>query len=284
MNTNFDDLGFMYIAEQVSPDAYDVKNMRVHDKHGIFYVEFDAILHTFMELNRNNRQYIKSNIQECIEKDPKIQAQLKDNGWFGEQDHPTAFYKNAPLTPERMKLIHMSNTSHKIMNPTFQNDYLKATIQTDAGTAAGQNMAKKIIQGLTPGFSCRAMAKLHNVNGVPTVIVRRVITYDWVLYRSHARAHNITAPEYKEKLTSYTTESTSDDIVIPLKELLVYAGKKNPSTQIIMESFELDDDCIKGFSKGCNHIILEDGGNTIYTNIDPAVKKTVNGYLSSMMK
>lgn len=281
---NFTDLGIMYISEQVSPENYEIRNVDPKQKGGTEWVEFDAILHTFFEMNRNTRQYLKNNVQECIEKDPKIQALLKDDAWYGEQDHPTAYYKNAPLTPERMKNVAMNNTSHKIRNPQFVDDYLKAHIITDAGCAAGINMYKKIIQGLIPGFSCRAMAKLVSMNGLPTVIIKKIICYDWVLYRSHARARSITDPVYKEKLTKYTTESTSDDILIELKELLVSTGKKNVSTRMIMEAFELEDDCIKGITKDRNQLILDAGTNTIYSNIDPKLKANLNGYLNSLSR
>ena len=66
------DLGFMYLAEKVSPEDNIVKNIEVYDKHGIFYVEFDSILQTFLEMNRNSRQYLSENLKECIFNDSKI--------------------------------------------------------------------------------------------------------------------------------------------------------------------------------------------------------------------
>lgn len=276
------DLGFMYLAEQVSPEDNKPKNIEVYDKHGIFYVEFDACLHTFLELNRNSRMYSARNIWDMIMSE-RIQSYLADNGWFGEQNHPTPEYRNMPLHPERIQDIKMDNTSHKIIDPKINGDMLVARIQTDSGCAAGINMAKKIIQGLHPGFSARAIAKVELVNGRPMVVVRKLITYDWVFYPSHKRAHQIGETKFVEKnVPNIITESTHRDVAVPIGELLNYAGTKNINTQVIMESFNLSlDDCV-GFSKGAEHIILKDNDNTIYCNMDLKLKKEVNSYLAGL--
>lgn len=277
------DLGFMYLAEQVAPQDNTPKNVEVYDKHGIFYVEFDSCLQTFLDLNRNSRMYNGRNVMDNINTE-RIQALLSDNAWFGEQNHPTPEFKTLDLHPDRIQDIKMDNTSHKIMNPKLDGDMLTARIQTDAGCAAGINMARKIIQGLIPGFSCRAIARVENVNGKPMVSIRKLITYDWVLYPSHKRAHQIGASKYVCKhVPEIVTESTARDVAIPLKELLEHAGTKNVNTQVIMESFNLDLGSCVGFSKGANHIIMKDDTNTIYCNMDPKLKREVNSYLRNLI-
>lgn len=279
---NNQSLGFMYIAEQVSPLDNKPSNMTIHDEHGAFYVEFDTILQTFMDINRNRRRYISENVQRCINTDERIQSYLADNGWYGEQDHPAAEFQDKKLTPERIQNIKMDNTSHKILNPTFTGDVLKARIQTDSGCAAGINMTKKIIQGLIPGFSCRAFASINLKDNIPTVDVKRVITYDWVLYPSHKRAHSISPNKYVNKTVNVINESVSEDVCVPLKEILEYAGEKNVTSQIIMESFELNNDSLVGFSKDANHIIVKDKDNMIYCNMDLKLKREVSSYLSNL--
>lgn len=277
------DLGFMYIAEQVAPEDNTPKNVEIHDKNGIFYVEFDSVLHTFLDMNRNARMYDGKNIMENIRSE-KIQSYLADNAWFGEQNHPLPTYKNMELHVERINDIKMDNTSHKIMNPVLRGDMLQARIQTDAGCAAGINMAKKIIQGMTPSFSCRAIARVENINGRPIVNVKRLITYDWVLYPSHKRAKQITSPKFINKQVDTVVTESVGDVAIPLKELLEYAGRKNVNTQVIMESFDISMDSCVGFSKGAEHIIMKDNTNTIYCNLDPKIKKEVGSYLSKLTR
>ena len=93
-------------------------------------------------------------------------------------NHPTPKYKDRPLSPERIQDIDMTNTSHRMLNPHIEKNLLVSRIQSDAGTAAGMNLAKKMVQGFIPGFSCRAIASMMLENGKPVVNVRKIITYD----------------------------------------------------------------------------------------------------------
>ena len=41
------DLGFMYMAEQTSPEENSVSNLSFTDKMGVVFCQFETILHTF---------------------------------------------------------------------------------------------------------------------------------------------------------------------------------------------------------------------------------------------
>lgn len=276
------DMGFVYIAEQTSPDDNIVRNVDIVDRDGILYVDFESCLHSFDVMNRNTRMYEASNINECLQTE-RIQHYLSHGGWFGEQNHPTPKYKNQPLSPERIQDIDMDNTSHKMLNPHIEKNLLISRIQSDAGTAAGMNLARKMIQGFIPGFSCRAIAVMTLKNGKPVVNVRKIITYDWVLYQSHREAEQINKEDTKfiHKNPTLVSETTTEDIIIPLGEILEYVGKTDINTQIIMESFDLSMDNLTGFSKDNKHIIIRDNDNMIYCGINPNTRKKVNEYLAS---
>lgn len=286
------DLGLMYIAEQASPDENSVNNLSFTEKMGAVFCEFDTILHTFRNLNRNRRQYLGENVQERLN-DEKIQCLLRDNAWFGEQDHPLQITVNDKLTPERVRNIYLPNRSHKIMKPKISGDVLTATIQTASGTEAGRGFAFEILQGLIPCFSCRSIAGLKMINGVPTVIIQKLITYDWVLYPSHKEATKTNEPKYINKQAKMFVESSYDqfngkleekcteDVMIPLQEILEYVGKKDINTQMIMESFDLDMENLTGFDKTFEHAIIKDSDNVIYANISPSTKREVKNFLSS---
>ena len=279
MDNEFDPMGFVFISEQVSPDTHESPtNIKVHNENGLFFIEFDSYLQSFDIMNRNVRLYDGDNVWSCIASDQKIQALLKDNAWFGEMDHPNVTFKGQDIDPQRMLNAKMENTSHKIINPRRVGNLLMARIQTDSGTDAGINMAKKTLQGMSPAFSARAVANITNRNGKPYVFMKKLITYDWVLYPSHAEAHIIDKP-FTESVTEPTVTSVA---ILPLKELLQYAGKKNVNSQMIMESFDLTADNIVGFDSGAKHIIMKDKFNTIYCNMDPSLSREINGYLSNL--
>ena len=271
MKLNNDIMGMVFIEEVTTPEQNMLKHFDVVDKNGILYVDFESCLHSFDVLNRNSRMYEASNIEECL-KTERIQSYLAHGGWFGEMNHPLPKYKDRPLSPERIQDIDMDNTSHKMLNPHVEGNLLISRIQTDAGTDAGMNLARKMIQGFIPAFSCRAIATLVMKGGKPVVVVRKIITYDWVLFQSHREAEQTSKPakfvskvaNTVNEVTEKVTDAVNNNIVIPLKEILENVGRTDVNAQIIMESFELDTNDLVGFTKDNKHMIMRDNNNMIY--------------------
>lgn len=282
MNT---DLGYVYISEASNEGYNVVKNPKTFDKDGIFYVTFDTVLQSFGVKNRNQRYYEQANIQERL-RDEKIQSALAHNGWFGELDHPMQTHKDKPLSPERIQNIDYDRRCVVIQNPRFRGNLLEATITTTPG-GKGPDLARDIIGiNYKPMFSCRAIASLQMINNKPTVMVRRLITYDTVQYASHREADMISAPKAVMKNVQAVTESThgyvtTSDVMVPLKEILELVGKKDVNTQMIMESFELGNDSLVGFGPERKNVIIKDKDNMIYANINPNTKKLVDDFFAS---
>lgn len=291
-----DDLGFVYLAEQVSPEDNPVKNLRYDDKASVIFAEFDTILQTFRCMNRNHRCYLGQNLNEMLQAE-RVQSMLSTNAWYGEMDHPQEMYENVKLTPQRVQMIYMPNRSHKIMKPVVNGDVMTAKIQTASGTEAGRGMALEIIQGLIPSFSCRAIATLQNINGKPTVIVRKLITYDWVLYPSHKEAMMQGASSMIQKsIPTQIQESARDnvftalkrfggkyttDVEVPLTQLLENVGETDPNLQTVLESFNLDETSILGFDPSMTHTMVRDEDNTLYVKMSPHTRREVRDFLSS---
>lgn len=279
------DLGLMYISESCSIDN-NVRNMDVCDTNNLFYTKFDTNLQSFGVINRNKRLYLANNIWDCIQQE-KIQCLLRDGAWFGEFNHPTPEYKDKPLSPERIQDVPPLMRAFKIMNPHINSNLLQGTIQS-AQSDIGRDFAREILAGWTPSFSCRAIASLKLINGKPTVIVRRLITYDAVWYPSHKEAHIVGTAKAINKTIKTVTESAIDtvkdkiaDVMIPLREILESVGKTDVNTQMILESFELTADDIVGIDKTHNFAIIKDNDNTIYANINPETKHRVDDFFNS---
>lgn len=284
MNMN-QDMGLMYISESVNLDQNNVSNIDVYDKNSLFYVTFDTNLQSFDVINRNQRLYKADNIWECIQQE-KIQCQLRDGCWFGEFDHPTPEKKDEQLSPERIQNVPPLKRAFKIMNPHITGNLLQGKIQS-AQTDIGIGFGKEILAGWKPSFSCRAIASLKLINNKPTVIVRRLITYDAVWYPSHKEAHAISDVKAINKKINMVTESVQDikntiqNVMVPLKEILESIGKTDVNTQMIMESFDLPLDALVGIDKSRTHAIIKDKDNMIYSNISPETKHRVDDFLSS---
>ena len=108
-----------YIQEQVSY-MEDYKNdfgYQTIDKGNRFYLIFQAVLQSFMVMNRNKRMYDLSNIMNCINTDPYIQDQLRKNSWMGCIDHPAPMFKDQELTMQYIGNVDPKMTSHYIRKP-----------------------------------------------------------------------------------------------------------------------------------------------------------------------
>ena len=276
-------LGLVYIAEQSSPSDNVVNNLEEHRNGSAFFVSFDTNLQSFDVMNRNKRQYKGKNIWDCIMQE-KIQSLIKDNAWYGEQDHPAPMYKGQELTPQRIQNVYLPNRSHKIKEPKIAGNLLTARIETASGTEAGRGFASEIIQGLVPAFSARAIANLQYIDNRPTVVVRRLITYDWVLFPSHKEAHAIGSPV--GNIASLPVNESADmplteDIMMPLGEILEMIGHKDYNTQAVMESFDLSMDDLQGFDNSHNRVIIKDGMSKMYVNLNKESKAMVDDFFAS---
>ena len=285
-NKQIDDLGFVYLCESAESPLTKVGDLKIYNDNNIFFVEFDTVLQSFGVENRNHRYYTAENVWQAIQS-PKIQDLLAHDSWFGECNHPTQEYQDKKLTPERIRDVWPQNRSHKIMNPRIDGNLLKARIQTDAGTEAGIGFAKSIIQGMVPRFSCRSIATLRQINGRPTVVIRLLVTYDWVFYPSHCEAEMIgtlqrpMTESASDLVLPNGSNVTPDDTVIPLHEILDLVGNKDTNTEILLESFDLDIGDLVGFDMTHDHAIIKDRDNMIYAKIRPETKHKVDDFFAS---
>lgn len=273
---------FCYIREQTSftEDYADNFGYQVHDKGGRFYVTFDAVLQSFGVKNRNKREYDASNIMERIQNDDYIQSMLRQNSWMGEIDHPAPTNQGEELTMQRIANPDMKLTSHYIRRPTLRGNLLEGRIQTDSSNPNGMNMAIKIVDGkIIPCFSARVLGALQNRNGRPVVFVRKLITYDWVLYPSH--------PEAMGKINQPMVESVNEaaDLagctIIFFPELAKMAAASSRETNWLCESFGLTMDDVVGVTSTGNSVVVTEGANTY---IQPIRDKFIRAKTQSTLR
>lgn len=271
-----------YIREQTSfvEDYADNFGYQVHDKGSRFYVTFDAVLQSFGVKNRNKREYDADNIMDRIMHDDYIQSMLRQNSWMGEIDHPAPEHDGEELTMQRIANPDMKLTSHYIRNPIRNGSLLEAKIQTDSSNKHGMNMAIKIVDGkIIPCFSARVLGSLQNRGGRPVVYVRKLVTYDWVLYPSH--------PEAMAKIKQPIMESVNEAAqmagctIIFLPELAKMAAASSRETNWLCESFGLTIDDIVGVTNTGNSVVVTEGDNTY---IQPITDKLVRAKTQSTVR
>ena len=259
MDNNLDTL--CYIHEQTSYES-DNKDFgyEVVDKGNRFYIKFPTVLQSFGVMNRNGRCYDADNIMNCINTDPYIQDMLKKNSWVGEADHPAAEKKGEELTMQRIANPDVTNSSHFIRSPHIEGNLLKANIQSDSSTDAGMNMAIKVVDGkIVPCFSARVFGALKNIAGKPTVFVRKLITYDWVLFPSHVES----VAEFTQPLQESVdmAEHLSGKKIIFFPELAKMAANSSKDTELLCESFGLNIDNVFGLTSDGSSLVINEKKN-----------------------
>ena len=269
-----------YIQEQSSfEDDYKGNfGYEVVDKGNRFYVLFEAVLQSFMVMNRNKRMYDLSNIMNCINTDPYIQDQLRKNSWMGCIDHPAPMFQGQELTMQYIGNVDPKMTSHYIRKPRAEGNLLVANIQTDSSNKHGMNMAIKIVDGkITPCFSARVFGELTNKNGQPVVNVRKLITYDWVLFPSHPEAE----ARIKQPLQEATDAFKDANItMIFFPQLAQMAAASSKETEMLCESFGLNIEDVVGVTSTGNSLVIQENANTY---VQPITDKFVRAKTKSML-
>lgn len=274
-----------YIREQTSfPEDYcDNFGYRVIHPDKLssrFYLIFDAILHSFGVLNRNGREYDQSNVWTQIQTDDYIQSMLKQNSWMGEIDHPASEFEGQEMTKQRIGNPNLEKTSHYIRRPHMNGNLLEAKIQTDSSNVHGMNMAIKIVDGkIIPCFSARVFGALTNRMGRPVVMVKKLITYDWVLYPSHREALGKLNQPVMESVSEM--EKYSGCTIIFLNELAKMAAQSVKETEYLCEAFNLEIDDVIGLTDTGNSIVMEKAGDVF---IQPISDKFVKAHTQSMVR
>jgi hypothetical protein len=255
-------LTLAYIREQTSyPEDYNSKfGYSVHDKGSRFYLIFDAILQSFGTLNRNKRMYEAANILDRIQNDEYIQSMLKNNSWMGELDHPSPTINGQDLSMNRIANPDPKFTSHFIRSPRLNGNLLEARIQTDSSNDNGMNLAIKIVDGkMIPAFSARVLGELQNKDGRPVVNVRKLITYDSVIYPSHPEAIGKINQPIQESVNILENEMQGKIIFFP--ELAKMVANQSKETEWLCEAFKLNIDDVIGVTDTGNSIVIKEEKN-----------------------
>lgn len=274
-----------YFAEETSPKDAKIDYKVERGPGSTWWLEFDACLHVFELMNRNVRQYLGDNIMDCIMMD-KIQAQLASDDWFGEADHPYPHIDGQKLSEKRIRTVELDRRSHKIRNPRRVGDKLYGHIVTAAGPV-GEGFANEIIRGMIPAFSCRCFGQMKLINGKPTIVVRLIVTYDWVLYAGFGDAKMINQPVTKTGAIPVTESADgimtmSKDIAIPFTELAHDISEKDGGVSAFLESFDMDGSNIIGITNDYQNAILSsDRDHYIYAKMNHNTVNRVRDFYRS---
>lgn len=195
----------------------------------------EGILQDVDAKNRNGRHYAGADLFPQIEA-PRQKELIKSGNMKGEDGHP----QDKELS--RQSTIDPIKTCVKYLDIWKDGKYVKARF-TGTNNDRGQYFDADLLSGEKPSFSLRALGTIENVKGEAWVRNLKVITWDRVIYPSHACA-------YTEKLVSESTVPTMESLNmmnIPARRKEILEGSKS--------------DLIPFDNKGVINFIMEESSN-----------------------
>ena len=178
----------------------------------------------------------------------------------------------------------MPNRSHVIINPRLKGNLLVSTIESSCNDV-GKGFRDEVLRGMVPAFSCRAVARMEMRNGKPTIIISKLITYDWVLYQSHREAEGASNVGIKQ-LGGPIVESVSEDgtrktdVIVPLAEVLKNVSEKDRNVNCIMESYDFTNEELIGYNSSSKRVIIGDRNSRIFAKLAPESIASIEDALS----
>lgn len=141
----------------------------------------EGILQDADHQNRNNRWYHKSDLASEI-KCPRQVELIKSGNMKGENGHP----QSKELS--RQQTIDPDKVCVKYLDIWMDGDLVKGRF-TGTNNDRGRDFDADLLSGEKPSFSLRALGTIENKGGKAYVENLKVITWDRVIYPSHACAY-----------------------------------------------------------------------------------------------
>lgn len=270
-----------YVVMESATAPTKPKNVQVYDKSGLFYVTFDTCLQEFNVGNRNGRIYELNAMKQSMAA-PHLIELMNKKTWMGEAGHPMS------KDPERILTIDPKLTSHKINSVDFRGNLLYGNVSTLDDGMHGTAMTKKILQGMEPAFSLRALASITQTPDGRKIVKSKchIVTYDAVILPSHNKAYRDESKPIQTISKTFDGNSTlqpttESGIMIPVSESSIKNFIQLESTnvktisnicEVAMDSMEL--------TKDLKYAIMREGSETYLVKIEDRIKHDVRSFMS----
>lgn len=272
------------IIETSPPDVDDkIRAKVVGEEYGYLVVE--AILQDLNKKNRNGRFYATEELAPQVTC-KRTQELVKTGNMKGENGHPMS----KDLT--RQQTIDPNNVVCKFLKIWVDGDLIKAQV-TATVDGVGDSFEKCLRAGELPSFSMRSLGSLVNTGRGAEVRNIRLITWDRVIYPSHAVAYTcengVYVPDNKEIVAEGSKlylDENDKGIVVPLnnEKVISYVKAQSKNLQTVKESMECFFDSIEIIKEGrMSKVMMKAAdGNTIIVNLEDYISNEIMDFASSI--
>lgn len=277
MSTNI--IGHIILDEAHEP--YDSKIVSTTEGKVIA----EGILQDADKQNRNSRWYHREDLASEIKAPRQIEL-IKSGNMKGENGHPQC------KDLGRQQTIDPDMTCVKYLDIWMDGNYVKARY-TGTNNQRGRDFVADLLDGEKPSFSLRALGSIENKGGKAYVENLKVVTWDRVIYPSHACA-------YTTKLVSESAAfETIDMSKVPLNRQEIINGSKgaaipfdttgvinfimqeSSNVAIALNNFDVFYESIE-LTRGGDRLKMTDKfGSTIVIPLEKYVKNQIMDYVNA---
>lgn len=272
---------FAYVLMEEMSEPVQIRNVKECSKNGLLYLIFDTVLQSFEVKNRNKRIYSGDAVMESLAA-PHVQELIKKGSFVSEYGHPLVKDMSRVTQIDPARVCGRVNSYYRTGN------LLKGEFETFDDGGLGTMLTRRILQGLEPAHSLRAVAKLSKDRNGNDIMNSRahIIAYDTVILPSHIEAYRDESKDIRVVsqpiLATESTEFGSHEeyaFVVNESMLTDFVMEESKNVKLIKNICEVIPETIK-LTPDLKHIILTEGTETYYVDTEDKIKHDIRNFLS----
>ena len=273
---------FAYVLMEEMSEPVQIRNLKECSKNGLLYLIFDTVLQSFDVKNRNKRTYIGDAVMESLAA-PHVQELIKKGSFVSEYGHPLVKDMSRVTQIDPARVCGRVNSYYRTGN------LLKGEFETFDDGGLGTMLTRRILQGLEPAHSLRAVAKLSKDRNGNDIMNSRahIIAYDTVILPSHVEAYRDESKDIRViNQPIVATESTEfgshEEYAFVVNESMLtdFVMEESKNVKLIKNICEVIPETIK-LTPDLKHIILKEGTETYYVDTEDKIKHDIRNFLSN---
>ena len=272
---------FAYVLMEEMSEPVQIRNVKECSKNGLLYLIFDTVLQSFEVKNRNKRIYSGDAVMESLAA-PHVQELIKKGSFVSEYGHPLVKDMSRVTQIDPARVCGRVNSYYRTGN------LLKGEFETFDDGGLGTMLTRRILQGLEPAHSLRAVAKLSKDRNGNDIMNSRahIIAYDTVILPSHVEAYRDESKDIRVvNQPIVATESTEfgshEEYAFVVNESMLtdFVMEESKNVKLIKNICEVIPETIK-LTPDLKHIILKEGTETYYVDTEDKIKHDIRNFLS----
>lgn len=273
---------FAYVLMEEMSEPVQIRNVKECSKNGLLYLIFDTVLQSFEVKNRNKRTYIGDAVMESLAA-PHVQELIKKGSFVSEYGHPLVKDMSRVTQIDPARVCGRVNSYYRTGN------LLKGEFETFDDGGLGTMLTRRILQGLEPAHSLRAVAKLSKDRNGNDIMNSRahIIAYDTVILPSHVEAYRDESKDIRVvNQPIVATESAEfgshEEYAFVVNESMLtdFVMEESKNVKLIKNICEVIPETIK-LTPDLKHIILKEGTETYYVDTEDKIKHDIRNFLSN---